>query len=59
MRSLYLIALLLFVTTAFAQDPEAAPADDAAEDAAEGGEEKEDECEEAWEYLEFLKGEIK
>ena len=31
---------------------------DAAENA-EGDENKEDECEEAWEYLEFLKAEIK
>lgn len=60
MRSIFVIALLLFVTTTFAQDEPAAaaPAEDAAENA-EGDENKEDECEEAWEYLEFLKAEIK
>lgn len=60
MRSIFVIALLLFVTTTFAQDDAAAaaPAEDAAENA-EGDENKEDECEEAWEYLEFLKAEIK
>jgi len=60
MRSIFVIALLLFVTTTFAQEDAdaAAPAEDAAENA-EGDENKEDECEEAWEYLEFLKAEIK
>lgn len=60
MRSIFVIALLLFVTTTFAQDDAAAaaPAEDAAENAG-GDENKEDECEEAWEYLEFLKAEIK
>ncbi len=28
-------------------------------DGSDGGEEKEEECEEAWEYLDFLKEEIK
>jgi hypothetical protein len=60
MRSILLIALLLFVSSVFAQD-EAAPADDASAnpDANEDDAAPKDECEEAWEYLEFLKGEIK
>jgi len=59
------IALLLFVSSALAQEdpPPAAPADDAAAnpdgDANQDDEAPKDECEEAWEYLEFLKAEIK
>jgi len=56
------IALLLFVSSAHAQDePATPPADDAAAntDANEDDAAPKDECEEAWEYLEFLKAEIK
>lgn len=53
-RSLWLL-LLLVLLPVIAQDD--APADDGGDDAGEG-EEKCEECEEAWEYVEFLKIEV-
>lgn len=50
------ICILAFTQVCKAQDE---PAADAPEDGAEGDDAKEEECEEAWEYLEFLKSEIK
>lgn len=47
-KLLGLLALLLFVTATFAQD-----------DGADGDEEKGEECEEAWDYVEFLKESVK
>ena len=48
------LAILLLLGLGWAQE-------EAAEDNAEGDNEKEDgeECEEAWEYLEFLKSDVK
>lgn len=61
--ALGLVASLLLMGGVSAQEEEA---EDGAEDAAEDGEDEEheegsgeEECEEAWEYLEFLKANIK
>jgi hypothetical protein len=54
MRLISIFSLLLLLGLVLAQD-EPAPAEEGAED----GKEKKEECEEAWEYLEFLKAEIK
>lgn len=57
-----LLALFFFVSVTFAQDDEAAPADGAAP-ADVAAEDKPanatEECEEAWEYVEFLKENVK
>ena len=53
MKKLIIFALFAIV---FVQAQEEAAEDPAGGD---GEEPKEEECEEAWEYLEFLKGEIK
>lgn len=57
MRFLHLaIFILAFTQVAWAQDE---PAEEGAEGAEGDDAAKEEECEEAWEYLEFLKSEIK
>ena len=61
MRTIFLIGILLFVSSVtLAQEEEdaAAPADGAADDTAAENSEAE-ECKEAWEYLDFLKDNVK
>ncbi len=56
MRQFTLLALLLLSGLALAQDD---PAADGAEEGAEEGDGAEEECEEAWEYVDFMKASVK
>ena len=60
MRTIFLIGILLFISsvTLAQEEDAAAPAGGEVDDTA-GEESKAEECEEAWEYLEFLKTSIK
>ncbi len=58
MRQFTLLALLLLSLSGLvlAQDE---PEGDAAEEGGDGAEGEEEECEEAWEYVDFMKANIK